>query len=118
MDALAIENNLDPHVLRMMYLLDGYSKDSDAYKYMSRRIDRALGSRRADVQKLLDALVDSIVRCSSIVENVNSRLRPAFNDMRGMNDDMLELIHTYFNTKDYRRSEVPERVGKSPSGAL
>jgi hypothetical protein len=113
MDSLALDLGIGSDVLRLMYLCGGYHRDPK-YKYMSKHIDKVLGSRRAEVQAALDDLITKIVRCSSIVENVNSRLRTALNDYRGMNDDLLELLQLRYNTTEYRRSNVPERVGKSP----
>ena len=49
-----------------------------------------------------------------MIENVNSRLRTALNDSRGMSVYYLALLIMYLNTKDLRRSEIGERKGKSP----
>ena len=54
-------------------------------------------------------------RSSSMVETVNSRLKPYLNGVRGqMSQERLNLIRFYLNHQPYERSRVAERKGFSP----
>jgi len=68
----------------------------------------------ADVQ----ALSDRVVRASSLVENLNSRLRSYFFLRRQLGKDYLTLLQFFLNHRRYLRSGDPSRVGKSPTELL
>jgi hypothetical protein len=68
----------------------------------------------ADVQELSD----QVVRASSLVENLNSRLRTYFFLRRQLGADYLTLLQFFLNHRRYMRSEDPSRVGKSPAELL
>lgn len=66
----------------------------------------------------VDALVAGTVRASSLVENLNSRLRTYFTLRRHLGADYLELLRFYLNHHKLERSERPERTGKTPAELL
>ena len=68
----------------------------------------------AEVQELSDR----VVRASSLVENLNSRLRSYFFLRRQLGKDYLTLLQFFLNHRRYLRSEDPSRVGKSPAELL
>ncbi|MGZ3434382.1 MAG: hypothetical protein ACXVA7_21690 [Isosphaeraceae bacterium] len=68
----------------------------------------------ADVQ----GLSDRVVRASSLVENLNSRLRNYFFLRRYLGENYLALLQFFLNHRRYLRSENPRRVGKSPTELL
>ena len=68
----------------------------------------------ADVQELSDR----VVRASSLVENLNSRLRSYFFLRRQLGKDYLTLLQFFLNHRRYLRSDDPSRVGKSPAELL
>lgn len=53
-------------------------------------------------------------RCSSMVENLNSRLRNYFTLRRQLGAQYLSLLQFFLNHRTFLRSRVAERVGKSP----
>ena len=57
-------------------------------------------------------------RASSLVENLNSRLRNYFFLRRSLGDAYLSTLQFFSNNRCFLRSEVPERVGKSPKQLL
>lgn len=59
-----------------------------------------------------------VVRASSIIENINSRLRNYFFLRREIGSGYLELLQFFLNQRRFLRSECPERVGKSPAELL
>ena len=58
------------------------------------------------------------VRASSVIENLNSRLRSYFFLRRHLGPDYLALLQFFLNHRRFLRSERPERVGKSPAELL
>jgi hypothetical protein len=68
----------------------------------------------ADVRRLSD----QVVRASSLVENLNSRLRTYFFLRRQLGKDYLTLLQFFLNHRRYLRSEDLSRVGKSPAELL
>ena len=70
---------------------------------------------------VVDAVVDGmkhIPRASSLVENLNSRLRTYFTLRRQLGTPYLGLLQFFLNHRTYLRSQRPERVGKSPAQLL
>jgi hypothetical protein len=63
-------------------------------------------------------LAERTVRASSVVENLNSRLRSYFFLRRQLGPDYLALLQFFLNHRRFLRSEHPERVGKSPAELL
>jgi hypothetical protein len=57
-------------------------------------------------------------RASSLVENLNSRLRNYFFLRRSLGDSYLSLLQLFMNHRRFIRSRVSERVGKSPTELL
>jgi len=57
-------------------------------------------------------------RASSIVENLNGRLRNYFYLRRHIGHGYLELLRFFLNHRRFARSERPERVGKTPAELL
>jgi hypothetical protein len=64
------------------------------------------------------ALARNTVRASSVVENVNSRLRNYFFLRRHLGADYLQLLQFFLNHRRFLRSEHPERVDVSPAELL
>jgi hypothetical protein len=79
---------------------------------------RMLGARYYPLSQELDEVRRHTVRASSMVENLNSRLRGYFFLRRHLGKDYLSLLQFFLNHRRYLRSEHPERVGKSPAELL
>jgi hypothetical protein len=77
-----------------------------------------LGARYFPLSQELEEVHRRTVRASSLVENLNSRLRSYFFLRRHLGKDYLSLLQFFLNHRRYLRSEHPERVGKSPAELL
>jgi hypothetical protein len=77
-----------------------------------------LGSRYHEVAEAVSALAAAVVRASSVVENLNSRLRNYFFLRRQLGPEYLTLLQFFLNHHRFERSERAERVGKSPAELL
>jgi hypothetical protein len=62
---------------------------------------------------VVDAM-KQIPRASSLVENLNSRLRSYFFLRKQLGAPYLDLLQFFLNNRTFQRSRCPERVGKSP----
>ena len=77
-----------------------------------------LGSRYFPLSAAISEVARQTVRASSLVENLNSRLRNYFFLRRHLGPDYLALLQFFLNHRRFLRSERPERVGKSPAELL
>jgi hypothetical protein len=64
------------------------------------------------------ALAERVVRASSVVENLNSRLRCYFLLRRELGAGYLSLLQLVLNHRRFQRSRDGERVGQSPAELL
>ena len=77
-----------------------------------------LRGRFHEVQAAVAELAAGTVRASSLVENLNSRLRSYFFLRRHLGPDYLALLQFFLNHRRLERSERPERVGNTPAQLL
>jgi hypothetical protein len=77
-----------------------------------------LGSRFFSLSVAVTEVARQTVRASSLVENLNSRLRNYFFLRRHLGPDYLALLQFFLNHRRFLRSERPERMGKSPAELL
>lgn len=77
-----------------------------------------LRHRFYDLQEAVHAVAQHVVRASSVIENLNSRLRSYFFLRRHLGSDYLVLLQFFLNHRRFLRSEHPERVDKSPAELL
>lgn len=79
---------------------------------------QALRGRYQLVSEAVARVAASVVRASSVVENLNSRLRNYFFLRRQVGPDYLALLQFFLNHRRFLRSERPSRVDQSPSELL
>jgi hypothetical protein len=79
---------------------------------------RQLRGRFHELSEAVAAVVCTTVRASSVVENLNSRLRNYFFLRRHLGPDYLHLLQFFLNHRRFLRSEHPERVNQSPAELL
>jgi hypothetical protein len=77
-----------------------------------------LGRRYHGLSQAVQELSRRVVRASSLVENLNSRLRNYFFLRRQLSPDYLALLQFYLNHRRFPRSAHRERVGQSPAELL
>jgi hypothetical protein len=77
-----------------------------------------LRERFYDINEAVREAANRIVRASSLVENLNSRLRNYFTLRRHLGADYLDLLQFVLNHRRFDRSECPHRAGKSPVEVL
>jgi hypothetical protein len=82
------------------------------------QLRQQLGERFYDLNEAVRDLAQRTVRASSLVENLNSRLRNFFTLRHHLGADYLTLLQFFLNHRRFDRSDCPERVGKSPAELL
>jgi hypothetical protein len=76
------------------------------------------GCRYGVLREAVAELLGQVVRASSVIENLNSRLRNYFFLRRHLGADYLALLQFFLNHRRFLRSEHAEREGKSPAELL
>lgn len=114
--AIAAEHSVPEYLVRelLIVLEPRTASDWQAEAVLRKR----LGSKFHDVYQAVIQVTRETVRASSVVENLNSRLRHYFFLRRHLSNDYLELLRYYLNHHRFPRSERPERVGRSPHELL
>jgi len=106
---------LPDEAFRLLYRRLGVAEESEAYKELTRQAFDIIGQGRfTSAEKVHDRIVGCIKRASSLVENVNSRLRTYMNIKRHVSSNFYSLVQLHLNTKKYRRSRIASRKGHSP----
>lgn len=98
----------------LLYRMQSYRKDSLPYRSAERKLRHILKKRYEKIRMEMVSIMAGVKRASSMVENLNGRLRRYMNLKRIIPEKFLTLLKVYFNTKQYRRSRKKEREGKSP----
>ena len=104
--------------VRDVCLLHRKHETSDAYWVRWNQLHSRLSGKFYGVMKAVDEALEETPRASSMVENLNSRLRNYFFLRRSLGDDYLSLLQFFLNHRCFMRSLKPERVDKSPKQLL
>lgn len=77
-----------------------------------------LGGKYAALRAEVERLAVGVVRASSVIENLNSRLRNYFFLRKQLGSGYLKLLQFFLNHRRFGRSEDAGREGKSPRELL
>ena len=77
-------------------------------------IGRGNGDDYCRIKTKVQAILKTIVRCSSMVENINRQIRPYLLLKRVLKGNFLDLFQFYLNNRKYLNSRVKECKWKSP----
>ena len=94
--------------------------DKNLPRYWQRRaqLQKTLIEKFHSIEIAVNDVIAETPRASSIVENLNSRLRNYFFLRRHIGNDYLHLLRFFLNHRRFQRSDRPERIGKSPAELL
>ncbi|MFK8186609.1 MAG: hypothetical protein AB8B99_24795 [Phormidesmis sp.] len=115
---IAAAFGLPLQAVREVCLLYRKPSTSNAYWEQWNRLHRKLSSKFYGLMEAVGEALKQTPRASSLVENLNSRLRNYFFLRRSLGDDYLSLLRFFLNHRCFMRSMKPERVGKSPKQLL
>jgi len=100
--------------VRDVCLLHRKQSTSNAYWERWNQLHHELSGKFHQLMEALGEALKQTPRASSLVENLNSRLRNYFFLRKQLGPSYLNLLQFFLNHGCFMRSEVPERVGKSP----
>jgi hypothetical protein len=106
------------YLVRRVCLLQTLNEKECWYWQRREQLAGALGRRLHAVESAVKAALEGTVRSSSLVENLNSRLRCYFFLRHQVGGPYLDLLRFFLNHRCYLRSRRSERVGKSPAQLL
>ena len=88
------------------------------YNNQSSALEAIVGSRYDELENDVLAILENTHRCSSMVENFNSRLRPYLDERKIVTQKTLSLIQFYLNHKPFMRSKHERLINKTPAEAM
>jgi hypothetical protein len=100
--------------VRQMCLFLRKQPTSGAYWQTWDYLHQKLSWKFHALYKAVQEAMKQTPRASSLVENLNSRLRNYFFLRKQLGPSYLNLLQFFLNHRQFMRSDVPERVGKSP----
>jgi hypothetical protein len=115
---LAVEFQLPAATVREVFNVEVLAVDHPLRWSRDAALRERLGCRYFAVRVAVAELAENTVRASSVIENLNSRLRNYFFLRRHLGSDYLALLQFFLNHRRFLRSERAERVGKSPAELL
>jgi hypothetical protein len=116
--ALASQFQLSPATVREVFNNEVLDVDHPLRWSRDAALRERLGNRFFAISVAVAELAENTVRASSVIENLNSRLRNYFFLRRHLGPDYLALLQFFLNHRRFQRSRRPERVGKSPAELL
>lgn len=118
-DSIASEMSIPVEAIRLLYQRLSTAPGTVSYKDLTSQVIDIVGIERLrELEHTRNCAMYKNQKASSFIENVNSRVRPYMDEMKGLKSNFYHLLQFYFNNKRYRRSRIPERIGKSPMELL
>jgi hypothetical protein len=115
LNRLAAEYEVHVDVVRELLDLQTLDKRQPQRWQKEAALRERLHGRFYAIEQAVRELSKKVVRASSIIENINSRLRSYFFLRRHLGTGYLELLQFFLNHRRFLRSEHQERAGKSPA---
>ena len=114
MDVRAQTMHVPAEAFHRLYHLRTHPSGTQEHRFIEKRAGKLFKGNKEEAKNALKAMINETTRASSMVENTNSHIRPFIDLKRHVPRHFFSLIKVYLNTKEYRRSVIAERVGKSP----
>ena len=114
MEEKSKESGIPVKAYEIMYEQLAYNWKSKEYQEKEYELVKILMDDYDRARASFKELIEKTKRASSLVENLNSRIRTYMNVKRMVPEGFFKLMKVYFNTKKSRRSRIKGRIGKSP----
>jgi hypothetical protein len=115
---LAGQFQVPDFLVQQLCQLEALDPHGPAYWQRQGPLRATLGAKFHPLQQAVRGVMEKVTRASSLVENLNSRLRSYFFLRREIGHGYLELLRFFLNHRRFLRSDRPERAGKSPAELL
>jgi hypothetical protein len=116
--ACARESGVKLSDIRRLFNLRAIERMSGANTSHEQLLRERLGEKFDAADEVIREIIANVVRASSIIENINSRLRCYFFLRRQIGSGYLDLLRFFLNHRRFLRSEHAQRVDKSPAELL
>jgi hypothetical protein len=116
--ACARESGVKLSDVRQLFNLRAIERMSGANTSHEQLLRERLGEKFDAADEVIREIIANVVRASSIIENINSRLRCYFFLRRQIGSGYLDLLRFFLNHRRFLRSEHAQRVDKSPAELL
>jgi len=110
----AMESGIPLEAYHIMYRQLSYSAESRQHQDMEYQLVIMLMDKYTEARCEFQKLLNETKKASSLVENLNGRIRKYMEVKRFIPKKFLVLLKVFFNTRRYKRSRCKERIGKSP----
>lgn len=114
MEQSALELDIPLEAFHIMYRQLSYSASNQDSQDMQYQLVIMLMEKYDETRCEFQKLLNRVKKASSLVENLNGRIRDYIDIKRTIPTRFFVLLKVYFNTRRYKRSRCLERVGKSP----
>jgi hypothetical protein len=114
LEKIAMRFDVPLQIVRDVCLLNRKQPTSNAYWECWNQLQIQLSGKFHLLMEAVTTALKETPRASSLVENLNSRLRNYFFLRKTLGKSYLSLLQFFLNHRCFIRSEIPERVGKSP----
>jgi hypothetical protein len=115
---IAARFNVPVFLVHAVCELQNLDKNLPPYWQRRAQLQKTLPEKFHSIEIAVNEVIAETPRASSIVENLNSRLRNYFFLRRHIGNDYLHLLRFFLNHRRFQRSDRPERIGKSPAELL
>ena len=116
--SLAAAFHVEPALVRAVLQHQAGNPNRPEYWQQEAELHRQAHGQLHDIQVAVEQLERRTVRASSVIENLNSRLRGYFFLRRHLGPDYLEVLQFFLNHRRFPRSERAERCNHSPCELL
>ena len=110
--------NCDVYWLWKLCYAQRYDKNGNAYYQHIFPIIKRLKHKFYETENTVIAIMNEIEKASSVVENLNGRIRKFLMNHIHVSQDILDLLRLIINHREFERSRCEHRQGKSPSQVL
>jgi hypothetical protein len=111
---LSRETGVPVETYKLMYRRLSFNPDDTIGIEIDCKLAIELQDQYLEAREKLQLLIQTTKKASSLVENLNGRIRVYIEVKRLIPTDFFVLLKVYFNTRQYRRSRFESRKGKSP----
>ena len=118
LEVVAKKHNVKIKILWDICYLFRCSYDSIKYNLKVIEIENLIGDKYDLIEDEIREILEGIHRCSSMIENYNSRIRPYLSEMKSFSQIRLNLIRFYLNHKPFLRAANSDNKGKTPAEIL
>ena len=115
---LAAQYELSIHTVWHVCHTARYGIDHCAYHDQSSALESLIGEKYDEIEDAVLAILEKTHRCSSIVENLHSRLRPYLAEQKTVTQKIIGLLQFYLNHKPFMRSQHERLKNKTPAEAM